>query len=183
MTGKGIDTVFDEILKDCQEIATEAVKNAAKKVQNDVVKEAESYLQEYYRNYPPKQYKRTYRLKRAILPYWADKSNSNGVSIEVGVQYKSSALKGAYRSNSWYHQNGNSWIDRMRGDFNFNSPNNGIPEPSWILDNFLKGEHGGYQRDFNATYTLMPDFFENELPSYIEQYVQEGLVNAIINKI
>lgn len=181
MAGKSIDAVFDEILKDCQAVATEAVKNAAKKVQDDVIKEAESYLQEYYRNYSPQQYTRTYRLKRAILPYWADRSSTKGISIEVGVQYKSSALKGAYHSNSRWHQSGSVW--RPVADYSKFSPDNGIPEPDWILENFLKGEHGGYQRDFNATYTLMPDFFENELPSHIEQYVQEGLINAIANKL
>lgn len=181
MAGQNIDAVFDEILKDCQAVATEAVKNAAKKVQDDVVKEANSYLQEYYRNYKPSKYKRTYRLKRAILPYWADRTSSNGISIEVGVQYKSSALKGAYRSNSRFHQSGDTW--KVVTDHSYVTGDNGIPEPDWILENFLKGEHGGYQRDFNATYTLMPDFFENQLPKHIEQYVQEELFNAITSRL
>ena len=189
MAGQNINDAFAAILQDCQAIAVEAVKNAAKKTQNDIVKEANSYLQKYYSNYKPTMYKRTYRLKRAIFPVWIDRSNANGISIEVGVQYKSSALVGTYRSNSWYHQNGDEWISRGRGDFNFNSPNNGIPEPDWILENFLEGLHkwgdkpGQYKQDSESTNSLMEDFFNTQLPNRIEQYVQEELLNSIINKL
>lgn len=183
MAGQNIDQVFDEILKDCQTIAVKVVKNAAKKTQDDIVKEANNYLQRYYNNYKPKRYRRTYRLKRAILPFWADKSGKNGISIEVGVQYNSSALNGAYKSNSWYHQSGDAWIDRMRGNFNFNSPNNGVPEPGWILDNFLKGIHPWGQEDTESTNSLMEEFFDTQLPDRIDQYVQKELFNALVNKL
>ena len=183
MAGQSIDSAFAAIIDDCQAIAVEAVKNAAKKTQDDIITEANSYLQKYYNNYNPKQYKRTYRLKRAILPYWVDRNGKNGISIEVGVQYKSSALKGAYKSNSWYHQNGDSWVDRMRGDFNFNSPNNGIPEPDWILNNFLEGVHPWAQTDSDSTNSLMESFFDTELPNRIEQYVQDALFDAIVSRL
>ena len=189
MAGQSIDKAFAAILKDCQSVAAEAVKNAAKKTQADILKEANSYLQKYYNNYRPKKYKRTYRLKRAIIPYWADHSGKNGISIEVGVQYKSSALKGAYKSNSKYHQNGDQWISRMSGDFNWDSPNNGIPQPEWILKNFLEGVHkwgdgpSEYQKDTESTNSLMEDFFNTQLPRRIEQYVQDELFNALINRL
>lgn len=190
MAGQNIDDVFAAIIKDCQTIAVEAVKSAAKKVQADILKEAKNYLQEYYDKYDPKQYKRTYKLKRAILPYWADRSTSNGIAIEVGVQYSSSALKGAYRSNSWYHQSGDAWIDRMRGDFNFNSPNNGIPEPDWILDNFLSGVHKwgnepgqSYEHKDTSTNTLMQQFFDTQLPDRINKYIQNEVWDTIVRRL
>jgi hypothetical protein len=181
MAGKSIDNAFAAIIKDCQTIAVEAVKDAAKKTQNDVIKEANSCLQKYYSNYTPEMYKRTYRLKRAIIPYWADKTNKNGVSIEVGVQYKSSALKGAYRSNSAWHQSGNTWKSVIKPvDF---SSNNGIPEPDWILENFLDGEHGGAQQDSESTNSLMREFFETKLPNHIEQYINNALFDAFVNRL
>lgn len=181
MAGKSIDDAFAAIIKDCQAVAVEAVKNAAKKAQKDILKEADSYLQKYYSNYNPETYKRTYRLKRAILPYWADKTGKNGISIEVGVQYKSSALKGAYRSNSAWHQSGDVWKPVIQPmDF---SSDNGIPEPEWILDNFLKGEHGGAQQDSESTNSLMREFFETKLPNHIEQYVQDALFDAITRRL
>lgn len=177
MAGRDIDA----IIQDCQAIAVEAVKNTAKKVQADIVKEAKNYLQKYYDNYHPKQYKRTYRLRRAILPYWADRTNKNGISIEVGVQYKSSALHGIYTSNSRFHQSGDVW--KVVTDHSQVTGDNGIPEPEWILDNFLSGQHGGYHQDDSSTNTLMLDFFENELPARIDQYVQDSLWDAITSKL
>ena len=182
MAGQSIEAAFAAIIEDCQAVATAAVKNAAKKAQDDVIKEAKNYLQQYYRNYPkPKVYKRTYRLKRAITPYWADKSGKNGISIEVGVQYSSSALKGAYKSNSAWHQSGDAWKSAInKTQF---SADNGIPEPDWILENFLEGIHPWAQTDTESTSSLMQEFFDNQLPNRIERYVQEELFNAIVSRL
>lgn len=181
MAGQSIEAAFAAILEDCQAVAVAAVKNAAKKAQNDIVKEAKNYLQQYYNNYTPVRYKRTYRLKRAITPFWADRSEKNGISIEVGVQYSSSALKGAYRSNSKWHQSGDVWRSVTEGQ-KFSS-DNGIPEPDWILENFLEGVHPWAQTDANSTTSLMREFFDTQLPARIEQYVQEGLFNAIVSRL
>lgn len=181
MAGQSVDDAFAAILNDCKSVAVEAVKNAAKKTQADIIREANNYLQQYYDNYTPKQYKRTGRLKRAILPYWADRSNKDKISIEVGVQYKSSALKGAYRSNSPFHQSGNEW--KVVTDHSYVTSDNGIPEPEWILENFLEGVHPWAQDDKESTNSLMEDFFETQLPSHIDQYVQEELFNAIVRRL
>lgn len=181
MAGQSIDATFAAILKDCQAVAVEAVKNAAKKAQDDILKEAKTYLQHYYDNYTPKKYKRTYSLRRAIFPYWADRTGKNGISIEVGVQYKSRALRGIYTSNSRFHQSGDVW--KVVTDHSHVTGDNGIPEPEWIMGNFLSGQHGGYQQDFNSTNTLMLDFFDNELPNRIEQYVKDSLWDAITSKL
>lgn len=183
MAGQNIDAVFAAILKDCQAVATEAVKNAAKKTQNDIVKEAHNYLRKYYNNYRPKRYKRTYQLKNSIIPILKDRSSRDIISIEVGVEYNSSKLSGLYKSNSWYHQTGTHWIERKSGDFDFDSQNNGIPQPEWILNNFLEGIHPWAQNDTESTQSLMVDFFDRKLPNHIEEYVKNELFNAIISKL
>ena len=181
MAGQSIDAVFDGIIKDCQAIAAEAVKNAAKKVQDDVLKEAENYLQKYYSNYSPKRYKRTYSLQKAITPILEDKSNGKAISIEVGVEYDSSKLKGIYHSNSRWHQSGDVW--RSVTDYSKFSSNNGIPEPGWILNNFLEGIHPWAQTDAESTDSLMKEFFDTQLSNRIQQYVQDGLFNAITSRL
>lgn len=195
MAVQGLDAAFAAIIKDCQAVAVEAVKNAAKKAQTDILKEADTYLQKYYGNYPnPKRYRRTHRLKRAILPYWSDKSGRDRITIEVGVQYKSSALKGAYKSNSRFHQSGDVWRSiTSTNDYSLNIPSpdkiqkfgadNGIPEPDWILNNFLEGVHPWAQTDGESTNSLMEEFFDKELPNRIEQYIQEGLFGAIVGRL
>jgi hypothetical protein len=182
MAVQGLDAAFAAIIKDCQAVAVEAVKNAAKKTQQDILKEADNYLQKYYSNYTPKRYKRTYQLKNAIKPIIEDNSNGNGISIEVGVEYNSGSLKGYY-SNSWYHQTGTHWIGRGSGDFDFDSQNNGIPEPEWILNNFLEGIHPLAQTDGESTNSLMKEFFDVQLAGRIEKYVQEELFASIARRL
>ncbi len=182
MAGKSIDDAFAAIIKDCQTVAVEAVKHAAKKTQNDILKEANNYLQRYYDNYQPKHYKRTYQLQKAITPVFEDRSTGKGVSIEVGVEYNSGMLKGYY-SNSWYHQGGTHWIARNDGDFDFDSQNNGIPEPEWIMNNFLEGVHPWAKNDAESTNSLMEDFFDVQLAGRIDQYVKDELFAAITRRL
>lgn len=184
----GLEAAFNSLVEDWQDLATKAVKNAAKKVQEDIMKEAETYLQQYYSNYSPKIYKRSYNLKNAIKPFFADGSSSSGISIEVGVEYDSGPLTGVYKSNSWYHQSGGAWVSvgggvNSYGKLTYAGQNNGIPEGDWILDNFLKGYHPWSQQDGDSTETLMEQFFDTELPSRIEQYVSEATTGAIMDAL
>lgn len=181
MAGKSIDDAFAAILKDCKSVAVEAVKNAAKKTQTDIIREADNYLQKYYNNYQPKKYKRTYQLHKAIVPVFEDKTQKGIISIEVGVEYDSSLLKGLYKSNSRFHQSGDIW--KQVTDHSHVTSDNGIPEPEWILENFLEGVHPWAQDDSESTNSLMEDFFDTQLASRIEQYVQEELFNAIVRRL
>lgn len=182
MAGQSIDNAFAAIIKDCQAVAVEAVKNAAKKTQNDIIKEADTYLQQYYDNYKPKRYKRTYQLQKTIIPFLKDRSNKKNISIEVGVEYDPSMLK-EYYSGSWYHQTGTHWIGRDSGDFDFDSQNNGVIESAWVLNNFLEGIHPWAQTDKESTQSLMEDFFDKQLPSRISQYVHDELFDIIVSKL
>lgn len=177
MAGRSIDDAFAAILKDCQAIAVEAVQNAAKKTQKDILKEADDYLQRYYNNYRPKRYKRTKQLKNAITPVFENRSTGDNISIEFGVEYDSSKLVGLYKSKSRFHQSGEDWKPVL--DHSVFSSDNGIPEPGWILGNFLEGVHPLAQKDSESTDSLMREFFDTQLPNRIQQYVQDELFNAI----
>jgi hypothetical protein len=188
MAGKTINKAFAAILKDCKAIAAEAVEDAAKKTQDDIVKEAYNCLQEYYK-YKPKRYKRTYQLENAIVPVFNNNSTNKVLSIEVGVEYDPSKLIGRYRSNSWYHQTGTHWIGKRNGSFSYDSSNNGIPEPWWIVDNLLEGVHkwgdgpNEFVKDSISTNSAMEDFFNTQLPDHINEYVKNAVFNAITNRL
>jgi hypothetical protein len=184
--GNDVNAVLDGVLKDTKRLASKAVNDAAHKGQKDIMKEAKSYLNNYYASYRPKVYERTKSLKRAIVPVFDKKSTKDLIAIEIGVEYKPELLEGVYKSNSPYHQSGDTWKvvpDNVKIDSSLFSSDYGMPEPEWILDNFLRGEHGGAQRDFNGTYTLMPDFLDNELPKKLNQYVQDAFLNTVINRL
>ena len=110
-----------------------------------------------------------------------DHSNGSNLSIEVGVEYDSSKLKGAYHSNSRWHQSGDTW--RSVTDRSKFSSDNGIPEPEWIMNNFLDGVHPWAQTDTESTDSLMKKFFDSELPNRINQYVQDELFGAITSRL
>lgn len=183
MAGQNLDDVFAAIIKDCQTIAVGAVKNAAKKTQDKIIEVADSYLIKYYNSYRPKKYKRTHSLKRAIVSVFEDKSSADKICFEVGVKYDASPLIDLYKSNSWYHQSGTHWISRNSGNFDFDSKNNGIPQPDWILDNYLKGEHGGYYSDGFSSSEQMEKFFNTTLDSFISTYVKDELFAAITSRL
>ena len=180
MAVQGLDAAFDAIIQDCQAIALEAVKDAAKKAQKDILKQSYRYMAKYYANYRPKVYKRTKNLHRAITPVFEDRSSAAGISIEVGVEYNSGLLKGYY-CNSRFHQSGDVW--KVVTDYSHVTGDNGIPEPDWILDNFLEGVHPWAQTDGESTNSLMEEFFDNELPKHISGYVQEALFAAITSRL
>ena len=184
--GSEVNSVLDGVLKDTKRLASKAVMDAAKKGKTDIYKEAKNYLAKYYASYRPKVYRRTRSLKRAIVPVLEKKSTKNLIAIEIGVEYKPELLKGIYKSNSPYHQSGDVWKvvpDSVKQNSSLFSSDYGMPEPSWILDNFLYGEHGGAQRDTENTSTLMPDFLDNELPNRLNQYVQEAFLNAVVDRL
>lgn len=184
--GNNVNSVLDGVLKDTKRLASKAVNDAAHKGQKDIMKKAKDYLKEYYASYTPKIYRRTKNLKRAIVPVFNKNSTKDLISIEIGVEYNPDLLKGVYQSRSRYHQSGDVWKvvpETVKRDNNLFSSDYGIPGSEWILDNFLHGEHGGAQRDFNGTYTLMPDFLDNELPNKLNQYVQEAFLSTVMDRL
>ena len=190
MAGRGLGLSFKSIVDDYQAVAAEAIKKAATKAQEDIMEEAYDYLQKYYDSHKLRRYVRTNQLKNAIKPIFNDNSTSGTIDIEIGVRYDSNALRGAYSSNSWYHKSGTKWISRNSGDFDFDSQNNGIPQPEWILDNFLLGIHqwgdGPGEKEVRSdisTNTLMKEFFDVHLPKRIDEYMNTELLNAITSRL
>jgi hypothetical protein len=181
MADQSVNDFFNEILNGAKDIAKSAVLSAASTVQQDIVREAESYLQMYYDNYTPKSYKRKYNLKKAIVPVFENNSNKGTISYVVGVEYSSWKLHGLYKSNSRFHQSGDTW--KSVKDHSKLTTDNGIPEPDWILENFLEGVHPWAQDDAESTNTLMRDFFDNKLPDRINQYVQKELFDKITSRL
>lgn len=190
MAGKNIDDAFAAIIEACRESAVVAVKNAAKKAQDDIIRKANSTLNQYYKNYKPKKYQRSYNLHKSIKPICVDNSTANKVSMQIGVEYDPGLLKGLYHSNSWYHQEGEKWRSVPYAQWGEDKnllkeigQDNGIPEPEWIVDNFLAGIHPWAQKDPISPMDLMNDFFDTQLNGRVIKYIENEWYNAIIRRL
>ena len=124
----------------------------------------------------PKIYKRIIPspLRKTIKPIRPKfKEKGDKCVISFAIVYDSSYINGIYKSNSWYHQGGGEqWVSRYDNPdrFKFNSSYNGIPESTWILNNYLEGIHPGWVKgedrgwkDSESTADTMQQFFEKEL--------------------
>ena len=196
---KNLEQVFNDVINNAVSVSNDVVRNVGQKVQNEMRDKAYKTLEEYYADYTPKRYKRTYSLNRSIKPYTKTISSGEFLELEVGIEYDPSRLEGVYESNSYYHQDGDSWISRYNDNFDNSGISNGIPESDWILNNFLEGLHpittvnkttsknGKITRKY--TYSpyqgsthplkLMQEFVDREIESKVHEYVQEELWNVI----
>lgn len=199
MADKSVDKLFDDIIKDYKAVVEETVYRAAISAKDDIIFEAHSCLRKYYNNYKPRRYKRTKSLQRAIVPIFKINSTRRKISFRVGVQYDSSRLEGIYKSNSRYHQSGTKWkssgytagpiygphraVKNPFRDFNFESGDNGVPEPEWILNNFLTGVHPWAATDLEYSDSTMSEFFDDMLPDLINGYIEDEFVDVVYKRL
>nr|DAL08559.1 MAG TPA_asm: hypothetical protein [Caudoviricetes sp.] len=190
MKSNNFGEIYGAVMKNAKRAAVAATKNAAKKIAKDMEKEALNNLNKYYDSYDPDVYDRTYNLRNAIKPYYSDNSNGSSVSIEIGIIYDASYLN-AYSSNSWFHQGGGSWVSRNDSTFNWQGQGNGIPDPEWVLNNFLNGIHPrtttGYAyapvQDSKSQIQMMNEFIDNEVPKKIDAYMSAALLKDFTKRM
>lgn len=185
MASTNVDKIFRQIEKDFIQLAKDAAKEAANRAQTDIESKADQFIDEYYNEYSPSYYRRKHALYDLIEPVYEESGSKKGITIEFGAKYNASNIEGVHKSNSWYRQSGTHWIPRLSGDFDFDSKNNGIPEASWITENFLSGVHpsgkigdnGGTK--FASPDEKMQDFFDKELNDKLKSYINEALLSAV----
>ena len=182
--------VYKSVIRNAKRAAVSAAKQTAQKIARDMYKEALEGLAIYYENYDPDVYDRTYNLKNAIRQHYEDKSTKNQVNIEIGIVYDASYLE-AYRSNSPLHQSGNEWISRTSNSFDWDSGNNGMPDPEWILNNFLHGIHPrttiGYAyapvQDSVNQIGIMNLFIDKKVQNLMDKYMNQALIREFTRRM
>lgn len=184
MAATNIDEIFKQIEKDFVELSKNAARTAANKAQKDIREKADKFIDEYYL-YQPKIYKKRKKaLYNLVRKYYQESESANGIAIEFGVQYDSDRIKGIHTSNSDLHQSGDKWISRNSTNFNWDSGDNGIPQPEFITKNFLKGIHyidedGNKIKDKQSPDKKMQKFFDKELEDLIDKYISNALLEAV----
>ena len=185
-----LNAIFAQINKQSKQMAINAMREVANKMRDLVIKTAQDSLKRYYASYTPRQYKRTHQLRKAIqIRKLKEVSRGDKYSISFFLRYDASKLSGAYHSNSWYHQSGSTWKPVMHTwdpnyikhgvrDTNIGQ-DNGVPEASWILNNYLHGVHPWGGTDAESTDATMTRLFKQELPNKAGDMVHKEMQDAI----
>lgn len=191
-----IDKALKQIYKNYEksvEMATKATEAAVQRAYKLSLDKASSCLKQYYANYTPTSYKRINgwgHLGKAVKGTGIKKKDKNGLHLRsFGVAYVPSFLNGDYTSNSWYHQSGSTWKSVVQ--YQSFTQDNGVPDPEWILENYLYGIHPRYMgtpetgitnasvQDSETTMSVMTEFFQKELPNELRSMIYEEISNSI----
>lgn len=153
---KTLDAALDELFKDYQMAVKIAAQEATDKAKDDLYNNALSCLVQYYEDYSPSSYDRTYSLKDCFVPYASKvRESANGYICRAGVSFDPSLLADTYSGSDIY------------------TPT----DPEWIIDNYLAGIHprtdgsmmaGGGNYDNEKYYgSFVPSF---EMQRFIDGY-------------
>lgn len=189
---KNREDALREIFKDVDKIVEEVVQDAGKKARKDIKNAGNNAIRQYYMNYTPEEYDRTYQLYKTMSSY----NQSKGNVVKAYVQFDSRTLAGAYSSNSRYHQKGNNWTSVPWGNGSAPLGDYGVVQPDWIFNEvFFEGHHpvshgnrrNGYTYDPivdpKSPYELLSDFVDDyaeiELPKYINELFGQKIISRL----
>lgn len=186
--GKLVDEAMFQVLGQVDEIRKKALKEAVPIVKKDMKsKVCDRAVMEYYMDYSPTKYKRTYSLFNLFKTY----ARQDGKKMSAWLEYDSDRLPD-YRSNSPRHKYGNTWIPRYDDNFDPEGSGNGIPDKEWIFKNFWEGIHPRYyiNREMsqlfgeviveNASYHFQST--ESRLKQYASEY-EETMREIILDRM
>ncbi len=141
--GSFADNIMFQILGEVDDIRKKALKESVKIVKKDMKeKVSDRAVMEYYMDYTPTIYKRSYGFFDIFKSY----ARQNGNTLYAWIEYDSDKMK-KHKSNSPRHKSGEKWIPRWNDDFDSEGGGNGVPDNDWIFDRFWEGTHPRYYID------------------------------------
>lgn len=153
---KGLDEAIEEIEKNYKSVIKKAAEEAIEKAKDDLYATAVSCLVQYYEDYNPNSYDRTYSLIDSFVPYVAPiQEGADWLVCSAGVEFDATKLANTYYGSETY------------------SP----ADADWILANFLSGIHprtdgstepGGGNYEYQKKYgSFVPS---EEMQRYVDRY-------------
>ena len=148
--GSLADNVMLQVLGQVDEIRKKALKESVKIVKKDMKeKVSDRAVMDYYMDYTPTRYQRSYSLFNVFKSY----ARQDGNTLHAWIEYDSDKM-GQHYSYSPRHQSAGAWISRWDENFDPEDDNNGIPESDWIFDKFWEGTHPRYYIDRELSHLL-----------------------------
>lgn len=145
--GNFADKIMSQLLGQVDDARKKALKEAVKIVKKDIKeKVSDRAVMDYYMDYTPTIYKRSYSLFNVFKSY----ARQDGRTIHAWIEYDSDRM-GQHYSNSPRHKSGGTWISRWYENFDPEGDGNGIPDSGWIFDRFWEGTHPRYYIDWEIS--------------------------------
>lgn len=120
VTIKGLDEAIEEVFKDYKKVIKVAAQEATEKAKEDLYANAVSCLVQYYEDYIPTSYNRTYSLMDSFVPYASPvREGAGGFVCTAGVLFDADRIANTYSGSEIY------------------TPT----DAEWIIANFLSGIH------------------------------------------
>ena len=153
---QAIDEAADEILRDYKKTFKRAAEEATEQAKKDLRANAVSCLVQYYEDYDPTSYNRTYSLMDSFVPYSNPvRENGDALICSAGVEFDPSRIENTYYGSQIY------------------SPT----DAEWVIDNFLAGIHprtdgssivgGGNYEEEKYRGSFVPS---EEMKKYVDKY-------------
>lgn len=138
-----VNDVMLEVLGQVEDVRKKALKESVRIVKKDMKERVcDRAVLDYYADYQPTHYKRTYSLFKLFTTY----ARQDGNTLDAWIEYDSDRLP-QYYSNSPRHKSGNTWISRNDDNFDPIGSDNGVPDKEWVFKNFWEGIHPRYYID------------------------------------
>lgn len=169
---KAFQARMDAVFKRAVKKATEELKQDYKEQVIDLA------VTEYYDEYDPKKYKRTYSL----YDIFDTNIEINGKTVSFNSIANSDKIP-QHDSGSRFHKEGDEWKDyytRIKDK----TIKNGVPDSEWIFYRFMEGTHPGWWlhrklgMTFDDSYYGVP--FEKHFDKYKKIYEKSGSMESIV---
>ncbi len=106
-----IDEAIDEVFKDYKKAFKVAAKEATDIAKDDLYANAVSCLAQYYDDYKPESYNRTYSLLESFVPYSNEViENGDELICSAGVEFDPSRIANTYYGSEIYSPTDSEWI-------------------------------------------------------------------------
>ena len=105
-----LDEAVEELFKDYKKAIKVAAQEATEKAKNDLHVNAISCLVQYYDDYPPTSYNRTYNLMRCFVSLQRITETADGFDCMAGIGYNPARLDNLYSGSQRYDPTDSDWI-------------------------------------------------------------------------
>lgn len=173
---RSLEDAIYNVSRQLDNITKQAAKDVARKLKEDMKEEAKKVVKHYYDSYRPDWHDRIWALYHSYGVFNDTKDNKVSVSIEFDPKL----IQGEHKSDSKYHQTGDTWKKIDWPNEKPSGNNYGIPEADWILNNFWEGLHPVVTGNKYTGFTYWPVIDMKSPQELFEEFAHGSYINKVL---